>query len=146
MRTATRKTTAVPVLPFNIPAPFDKMLKNAADKVEEVADQTRDAATRLEETVRTAAMTWKKKGETLARDPKAFAMKVTNDLSKEASRLAGEMTGAAHGVYETYLHTMNVSTHEEVRMLMRKVEILNKKIEVMATKKARRPARRTPKA
>ena len=145
MRTAARKTHVVPVMPFHVPPPFDKMLKEATTKVEEVAGQTRDAATRLEQKVRSAATTMKKKGETWAKDPKAFAMKMTNDMSKEATRIADDVTmkvtDAVEEMVEVSLHKMNVPTFHELQTLNRKVDLLAKKIDAMAPKirRARKP-------
>jgi polyhydroxyalkanoate synthesis regulator phasin len=132
-------------MPFQVPPPFDKMLKEATTKVEEVAGQTRDAATRLEQKVRSAATTMKKKGETWAKDPKAFAMKVTTDMSKEATRIADDVTmkvtDAVEEMIKVSLHKMNVPTFHEMQTLNRKVDLLAKKIDAMAPKvrRARKP-------
>ncbi len=145
MRTTTRKTHVAPAKAFQVPPPFDKMLKEATVKVEEVADQTRVAATRLEQKVRSAATTMKKRGETWAKDPKAFALKMTSDVSKEATRLADEVTtkvtDAVGELIEVSLHKMNVPTLKELHTLNRKVDLLSKKIDVMAVAKTRRVRR-----
>lgn len=145
MRTTTRKTHVVPTMPFHVPPPFDQMLKDATVKVEEVADHTRDAATRFEHKVRSAATTMRKKGETWAKDPKAFALKMTSDVSKEATRLADDVTtkvtDAVGEMIEVYLHKMNVPTLKELHSLNRKVDLLSKKIDTMAAPKVRRVRR-----
>jgi predicted P-loop ATPase/GTPase len=142
---ATRKPRVAPAMPFHVPPPFDKILKEATVKVEEVADQTRDAATRFEHKVRSAATTMKKQGESWAKDPKAFALKMTSDVSKEATRLADEVTtkvtDAVGEMIEVSLHKMNVPTLHELQMLGRKVDLLSKKIDTMAVAKARRVRR-----
>ena len=142
MRTTTRKTHAAPTaMPFQVPPPFDKMLKDATVKVEEVAEQTREAATRFEKKVRSAATTMKKQGETWAKDPKAFAVKMTHDVSKEATRIADEVTmkvtDAVEEMIEKSLHKMNVPTLDELHTLGRKVDLLTKKIDAMGRAKAR---------
>ncbi len=144
MRTTTRKPTVIPPMPFHVPPPFDKMLQNAAEKVEEVAGQTRQAASRLEKPVRSAASTVRKRGEIWAKDPASFAVKVTKEASKEANRIADEVTSrvtdAVEGVIETSLHKMNVPTLDELQSLNRKVDLLSRKIDGMAG--ARKPAAR----
>ncbi len=141
----TRKPHVAPAKPFQVPPPFDKMLKEATVKVEEVAGQTRDAATRFEQKVRLAATTMRKKGETWAKDPKAFALKMTSDVSKEATRLADDVTtkvtDAVGEMIEVSLHKMNVPTLNELQTLGRKVDLLSKKIDAMVATKARRVRR-----
>ncbi len=160
-----RKTISAPKLPFPVPPPIDRALKTAAEKVEVVASETKVAAAKLEETVRSAATSVKERGQDLARDPKAFVRTVVRDgktfgkkltadvekmrvdVSKEATRIADEVarrvSAAVEKVVERSLHKLNVPTHEEFRSLTRKVEHLGDKIDSLHTPPVRKAARVT---
>ncbi|MCE7959705.1 MAG: hypothetical protein DYH06_17470, partial [Acidobacteria bacterium ACB2] len=147
MPTAARRTPAVKGLPFPVPAPIDKAIKTAAEKVEVVAAETKEAAARIEETVRSAATTVRQKGQKLAKDPKAFVDSVVRDgkslgkslrdraetmkvdVSKEATRLADDVAERVAKLVDNSLHRLNVATRDDVRTLSRKVDALAAKIE-----------------
>ena len=160
MPTTARRMPAR-ALPFNVPAPIDKAFKTAAEKVEVVASETRDAAARLEETVRSAATTVRQKGQKLAKDPRAFVDSVVrdgktlsrnlgknlrdraetmkDDVSREANKLADEVVERVGKLMDGSLHRLNVATRDDVRSLSRKVDALAQKIEGRRRAPARKP-------
>lgn len=166
MTTSRKKTVTAASLP--VPAPFEKALKTAAEKVEGIAQETKDMAAKVEQGFRSAATNMKKKGQNLAKNPKGFVEtvvrdgktisasvkenveKVRDEMSREATRVAEEVSkrvsAAVEKVVDNSLHRLNVPTRDELRMLTHKVDLLAKKIDILtgvpkaAVKPAPRPA------
>lgn len=160
-----RKAASVSVLPFDVPAPFDTVLKTAVAKMGDLSHGTKTAAARVEKTVRSAAENVRDQAETLARDPRTFVdtmvkdgrnlrvslrknvVKVTDEMSREASRVADEVarrvSETVEGVVENSLHRMNVSTRDELGALTRKVDLLARKIDILKGAPAVQARRRT---
>ena len=159
MRKTTRKAAPPrPNLPFEVPPPIDKALKTAADKVDAVRAETKTVAAKVERSVRAAVTNAKKTGETIARDPKAFAEGVVRnaksnletvrgDLSREAARIADEVARRVTTVVEpaiaTALHTFNVPPQKDVKALAAKVDALSRKMDALHGAPKRTRARRT---
>ncbi len=163
MRTATRKPArkSAPVLnlPFNVPQPINDALKTATEKVDAFAAETKAVAGRLDENVRAAAADLKKRGEKIRKDPKAFVNEMVRDgktlgrrlqkragdvrveLSKEAVRIADDVTKRVtkkvDEAVEKTLHRFNVPTHQELRTLTNRVNVLSKKIDGLTRTRAR---------
>jgi polyhydroxyalkanoate synthesis regulator phasin len=163
------KTTRKPSkkLPFRVPAPVEKVLKTAGSRFDALSVKAKSVAASTEKRVRVAARDLKKTGESLAKDPRAFAKDVMESgrdlgqmLRTNAEKVGGDVKtgvrkvgaeaarraeGVAKNVTETVgtavekgLHSLNVPTRKELRSLSAKVDGLGKKIDAL---KARRPAR-----
>ena len=162
--TTTRKHTATK-LPFEVPVPVQKALKNAGTELDRLGARAKTAAEKAEKKVRIAARDLAKTGETFRRDPRAFVEglvesgrdlgeKLTSDVKvrvhragKEAAKRAenvtkvvGDTVGTA---VEKGLHRLNVPTRAELRTLSAKVDGLGKKIDTL---RSRKPAARTRRA
>lgn len=167
MKTTSRKSTrsraATPAalrnLPFTVPQPINEALKTATQRVDALKGETKAAADRLEDNVRAAAENVRRQGEKIRKDPKAFVddmvrdgrtlgRKLTRradeariDLSREATRIAEQVTrrvvkGMDEAVEKT-LHRFNVPTHQELRSLTNRVNTLSKKIDTLTKSRAR---------
>jgi polyhydroxyalkanoate synthesis regulator phasin len=159
MRKTVRKAApAKSPLPFDVPPQIDRALKNAADKVGVVRDETRTVAAKVEKTVRAAATNVRKTGETIARDPKRFVEDVVRDaksnlqtvradVSREAARIADEVarrvTGVVEPAMENALHKLNVPTQKDLRTLVTKVDALSRKMDQLHPAAPRTRARKT---
>jgi polyhydroxyalkanoate synthesis regulator phasin len=161
MKTATRKTRTTPKLnlPFNVPQPINEALRTATDKVDALAAETKAVAGRLDENMRAAAENVRKQGAKLRKDPKGFmdemvrdgrtlgkklgkrADVVRTDLSREAGRIADDVTrrvtkGLDEALEKT-LHRFNMPTHQELKSLTNRVNTLSKKIDTLTRTKSR---------
>lgn len=157
-KTTRRAAPARPNLPFDVPPQIDKALKTAADKVGAVKAETKTVAAKVEKSVRAAVTNAKKTGETIARDPKAFAEGVVRnaksnletvrgDLSREAARIADEVarrvTTVVEPAIENALHTFNVPTQKDLKSLAAKVDALSRKMDALHAAPKRTRARKT---
>ena len=162
----TRKTASK--LSFNVPAPVEKALKTAGNRFDALSVKARSVAARTEKQVTVAAKDLRKRGQSLAKDPRAFveevmesgrdfgqklranAGKVGGDVQQRVQKAGAEAARRAEGVaknvtetvgtaVEKGLHSLNVPTRKELRSLSAKVDGLGKKIDALKT---RRPARR----
>ena len=169
MKTTTRKSTSK--LPFNVPAPVEKALKTAGTRFDAFSVKAKSVALKTEKQVKVAAKdlqkNLQKKGQALAKDPRAFveevfesgrdfgqklranAGKVGGDVQVQVQKAARRAEGVAKNVTETVgtavekgLHSLNVPTRKELRSLSAKVDGLGKKIDALKTRKAPRAARR----
>lgn len=156
-RKTTRRATPAPrPLPFDVPPQVDRALRTAVEKVDAVRDETRTVASKVEKTVRAAATSAKKTGETLARDPKRFVEGVVRDaksnlksvgadVSREAGRFADEVARRVSTVVEPALekalHRLNVPTQKDLKALVAKVDALGRKMEQLHAP-ARKPRTR----
>jgi len=160
MRT-TRKTTVAPKLPFEVPAPVQKALKNAGTELDKLGARAKTAAQKAEKKVRLAARDLAKTGETFRKDPRAFVedvvesgkglgVKLRSDVKVRVQKAGKEAAKRAEGVtkmvgetvgtaVEKGLHRLNVPTRDELRTLAAKVDTLGRKIDTL---KARKPAGR----
>lgn len=156
-RKTTRRAPPSKPLPFDVPPQIDRALRTAAEKVDAVRDETRTVASKVEKTVRDAATSAKRTGETLARDPKRFVegvvlearsnlKNVGADVSREAGRLADEVARRVSAVVEPALekalHRLNVPTQRDLKTLVAKVDALGRKMEQLHAP-ARKPRSRT---
>jgi len=159
MRKTTRRRTAPAKrpLPFDVPPQVDKAIKTAAGKVGAVRDETRTVAAKVEKTVRAAVTNVKKTGETIAKDPTAFARGVVReaksnletvraDVSREAARIADEVarrvTAVVEPAMESALHRLNVPTQKDLKALLTKVDALSRKMDQLHAAPRRPRARR----
>ncbi|MCM3878078.1 MAG: phasin family protein [Thermoanaerobaculia bacterium] len=169
MKTTTRKSP--PKLPFNVPAPVEKVLKEAGSRFDALSARARSVAASTEKQVKVAARDLKKTGQSLAKDPRAFVEEVMEsgrDFGQKLRANAGKVGGdvqdrvqkagaeaarraedVAKNVTETVgtavekgLHSLNVPTRKELRSLSAKVDGLGKKIDALKTRKAPRQTRR----
>jgi len=169
MKTTARKTS--PKLPFHVPLPVEKALKTAGHRFDALSLKAKSVAARTEKKVKVAARDLKKTGQSLAKDPRAFALEVMESgrdlghmLRTNAGKVGGDVQvrvqkagaeaarraeGVAKNVTETVgtavekgLHSLNVPTRKELRSLSAKVDGLGKKIDALKTRKTRKPARR----
>jgi uncharacterized protein Yka (UPF0111/DUF47 family) len=161
MKATTVENKVEATMAEKVKEPIQQAFRTAAKKVDELAADTKEAAGKLETKVMKATKDMRAKGQEIAKDPRGFmegvvsdgkkrAMKVSGELSKEASRVADVVTrrvsnGLEKAVEKT-LHRFNVPTHAELQKLTSKVDTLNSKIDSMkrtkapAKKAARRPA------
>ena len=163
MKTTTRKTA--PKLPFEVPTPVQKALKNAGSELDRLGAKAKTAAVKAEKTVRVAARDLAKTGESFAKAPRAFVEdvvesgkdlgeKLTKDVktrvqkagmqaarrAEDVTKMVGDKVGTA---VEKGLHRLNVPTRHELRTLAAKVDTLGRKIDTFKSKK---PAARTRRA
>jgi polyhydroxyalkanoate synthesis regulator phasin len=165
---STRRTAANPgrPMPLHIPAPIDQAWKNAAERVDAMAAEGREMASSVEKKVRTAAANVRETGKEFSKDPKRFvdsvvrdgktlgkdlkkkAGRVRTDVSKEAVRIADDVSRrvstSVERVVEKTLHRFNVPSHQELRALTQKVDALGRKIDAFTkakSTKARAPRR-----
>jgi polyhydroxyalkanoate synthesis regulator phasin len=166
MKTTTRKTASK--LPFNVPAPVEKALKTAGHRFDAFSATAKNVALKTEKQVKVAAKDLKKKGQSLAKDPRAFvedvmesgrdfgmklranAGKVGGDVQVRVQKAALRAEGVAKNVTETVgsavekgLHSLNVPTRKELRSLSLKVDGLGKKIDALKTRRAPRATKRS---
>ncbi len=157
MRTARKSPAAGTInLPFAVPEPIDRAYKSAVRKVGAVKDETLQVANKVEETVKSAASTVRRKGQTIAKNPQGFVNEVVRDarggvdkvrtgLSREAGKLADDLArrigGAVTPVIETTLHRLNVPTQRELKTLSSKVDGLSRKIDALQKPRAARTTR-----
>ncbi len=162
MKTTTRKTA--PKLPFAVPAPVKKALKNAGTELDRLGARAKTAAVKAEKKVRVAARDLAKTGETIRKDPRAFVEdvvesgkgfgeKLTKDVTvrvqkagkaaarraEGVSKMVGDTVGTA---VEKGLHRLNVPTRVELRTLAAKVDSLGRKIDTLKSRKPAAKARR----
>lgn len=165
MKTTTRKSTRSRTaasalnLPFSVPQPINEALKTATTKVDALAAETRAVAGRLDENVRAAAENVRKQGQKLRHNPKGFmdemvkdgrvlgkkltkrADDMRSDISREAARIADDVTRRVgkrlDAMVETTLHRFNMPTHQELRALTNRVNMLSKKIDSLTKSRAR---------
>jgi polyhydroxyalkanoate synthesis regulator phasin len=168
MKTTARKTA--PKLPFPVPAPVEKALKTAGSRFDAFSVKAKSVAARTEKQVKVAAHDLQKKGQSLAKDPRAFVEEVMEsgrDLGQKLRANAGKVGGdvqdrvqkvgaeaarraetVAKNVTETVgtavekgLHSLNVPTRKELRSLSAKVDGLGKKIDALRTRRVPRAKR-----
>lgn len=168
MKTTTRKTA--PKLPFNVPAPVEKALKTAGSRIDALSVKAKSVAAKTEKQVKVAARDLQKRGQSFAKDPRAFvedvmesgrdlgqklranAGKVGGDVQDRVQKAGAEAARRAEGVaknvtetvgtaVEKGLHRLNVPTRKELRSLSAKVDGLGKKIDALKTRKASRTKR-----
>jgi hypothetical protein len=111
-------------LPFQVPAPINEALRNAAENFDTLSSETKAVARKVEKKVRTAAANVGKSSQAKA-------------AVRFAEELSGRVADAVETVIEKALHRFNVPTRNELRKLMAKVEMLGKKIDVLAAGRAR---------
>ena len=162
MKTTSRKPAQK--LPFHVPAPVEKVIKTAGRRFDALSLKAKSVAARTEKKVKVAALDLKKTGQSLAKDPRAFAMEVMESgrdlghmLRTNAGKVGGDVQvrvqkagaeaarraeGVAKNVTETVgtavekgLHSLNVPTRKELRSLSAKVDGLGKKIDALKTRK-----------
>jgi polyhydroxyalkanoate synthesis regulator phasin len=166
MKTTARKTS--PKLPFHVPAPVEKVLKTAGHQFDALSLKAKSVAAQTEKKVKVAARDLKKTGQSLAKDPRAFALdvmesgrdfghmlrtnagKVGGDVQVQVQKASAEAARRAESVAKTVgtavekgLHSLNVPTRKELRSLSAKVDGLGKKIDELKARKPARTARRT---
>ena len=157
MRTARKSPVAGKInLPFAVPAPIDRAIQTAAEKVGAVRTETLEVANKVEARVKSAASTVRRKGQTIAKNPQGFVNEVVRDarggvdkvrtgLSREAGKLADDparrIGGAVTPVIETTLHRLNVPTQRELKTLSTKVDGLSRKIDALNKPRATRTTR-----
>ncbi len=168
MKTTSRKSASK--LPFTVPAPVEKALKNAGSRFDALSVKARSVATTTEKKVKVAAKDFRKKSQALAKDPRAFvenvmesgrdlgqklranAGKVGGDVQNRVQKAGAEAARRAEGVaknvtetvgtaVEKGLHSLNVPTRKELRSLSAKVDGLGKKIDALKSRRAPRAAR-----
>lgn len=142
----------------DLPPPLERVLRSAAGSVDAVRGETRTVAANVERTVRAAATTMRKTGETLSRDPKRFVEGVVRDatsgfrtvgadVSREAGKVADEVARRVVAVVEpaleSALHRLNVPTQKDLRSLVAKVDALSRKLEQLQAKPRRSRSRKT---
>lgn len=162
--TTTRKITARK-LPFDVPAPVQKALKNAGTELDKLGARAKTAAVQAEKTVRIAARDLAKTTETFRKHPRAFVegvvesgkdlgVKLGADVKDRVQKAGKEAVKRAEGVtkvvgdtvgtaVEKGLHRLNVPTRDEVRSLATKVDTLGRKIDGLKSRKPAARARRT---
>jgi polyhydroxyalkanoate synthesis regulator phasin len=160
----TTQKTAVPKLPFEVPAPVQKALKNAGSELDRLGGKARTAAVKAEKTLRGTARDLAKTGEAFAKDPRAFVedvfesgkglgMKLRTDVKVRVRKAGREAARRAEGVtkivgdtvgtaVERGLHRLNVPTRHELRSLAAKVDTLGKKIDGLRARRSTGKARR----
>jgi len=162
MRNTTRRASPAEAtkrsLPFNVPAPIDRAVKSAAEKVDAVTTEAKRVVSKVEAKVRTAATNVKKTGESIAKNPKGLiddvvrdartgVDKVRGNLSREAKHLADEVTKRLTDVIEPALENtlkqLHVASQKDFKSLAHKVDTLGKKIDALGTPA---PAPRKPRA
>ncbi|MGZ6989331.1 MAG: hypothetical protein ACXVH0_10265, partial [Thermoanaerobaculia bacterium] len=74
MKTTVRKTS--PKHTFHVPAPVEKVLKTAGHRFDALSLKAKSVAAETEKKVKVAARDLKKTGQSLAKDPRAFALEV----------------------------------------------------------------------
>lgn len=109
---------------FQVPAPINEALKNAANRVDTLSSETKAVARKVEKKVRTAAANVGKSSQAKA-------------AVKFAEELSGRVAGAVESVIEKGLHRFNVPTRNELKKLTAKVEMLGKKIDILRSGRAR---------
>ncbi|MEO6325046.1 MAG: phasin family protein [Thermoanaerobaculia bacterium] len=156
-KTTSRKAATNRPMPLHIPAPIDQAWRSAAVRVDAMAADGREMASSVEKTVRTAANNVRETGSEFRKDPKKFvdgmvrdgkslgkeltkkAGRVRTDLSKEAVRIADDVTRRVSSTVETAvektLHRFNVPSHQELRALTQKVDALARKIDALSKAK-----------
>ena len=92
----TRKTAAKST--FRVPAPVEKVLKTAGTRFDALSVKAKSVAASTEKKVKVAARDLKKTGQSIAKDPRAFAMEVMDsgrDLGKmirtNAEKVGGDV-------------------------------------------------------
>jgi polyhydroxyalkanoate synthesis regulator phasin len=114
---------------------LDGALKNAADRVEALADETKAVAARVEKQVVTAA-----------NRVNIDVLKARKDATKMAEQLSKKVTGTVENAIEKALHRFNVPTRRELKDLTQKVDTLGRKIDGLAFRRARGAGKRTRRA
>ena len=159
-KSPSRKTATKPgrPMPLHIPAPIDQAWKSAAERVDAMATEGREMASSVEKKVRNAAANVRETGSEFRKDPRKFvdgvlrdgktfgkkltkkAGRVRTDLSKEAARIADDVThrvsSAVDTAFEKTLHRFNVPSHQELRALTQKVDALGRKIDALTKAKS----------
>jgi hypothetical protein len=111
-------------LPFQVPEPINEAFKSAGKTVDALSSETKAVARRVEKKVLTAAANVGKSSQAKA------AVKLAEDLS-------GRVAAAVESVVEKGLHRFNVPTRAELKKLGAKVEMLGRKIDALASGRAR---------
>lgn len=112
-------------LPFQVPEPIHEAFRNAGKTVDAFSSETRAVARKVEKQVLNAAANVGKTSQAKA------AVKLAEELSSRVS-------AAVESVVEKGLHRFNVPTRAELKRLGAKVDVLGRKIDALASGRARR--------